>query len=217
MNNTRITKEGHFIFSWALFYIMFSLCLSLFYYYKIEKDPVSFYSNSNKEWSDVRKDISKSDFLETRESWKNITSEIKNLQDPFLKDDKNKYAKSFSDMLSKNLKETIDLIKSKKIKREKEVDSITINDFVHLKTKEKPASLEQYIEKIKLVKEKQKNMKYIKGSFWVFSGSFIFMAMCGMIILTSFSKGHAFYYHNKLSLILLLSVAPAFCLCLTVF
>lgn len=216
MNNTRITKEGHFIFSWALFYIMFSLCLSLFYYNKIEKDPVSFYSNSNKEWSDIRKDISKSDFLETTESWKNITSEVKNLQDPFLKDNKNKYAKSFSDMLSKNLKETIDLIKSKKIKREKEVDSITINDFFHLKTKEKPASLEQYIEKIKLVKEKQKNMKYIKGSFLIFSGSFIFMAMCGMAILAFCSIGNEFYYYNKLSIILL-SVAPAFCLCLTVF
>lgn len=51
MNNIKITKEGHFIFSWVLFYIMLSLCLSLFYYHKIEKDPISFYSNSNKEWS----------------------------------------------------------------------------------------------------------------------------------------------------------------------
>lgn len=215
MNNTRVTKEGHFMFSWALFYIMFSLCLSLFYYNKIEKDPVSFYSNSNKEWSDIRKDISKSDFLETTESWKNITSEIENLQAPFLKDSKNKYAKSFSDMLSKNLKKTIDLIKSKKIKRKKEVDSITINDFSHLKTKEKPASLEEYIEKVKLVKEKQKNMKYIKSIFWIFTGSFMFMAMYGMVILAFFSKGNEFYC-NKLSFLLLsVAPAPAFCLCLT--
>lgn len=214
MKNKTITKPSHFIFSVALFYIMFSLCLSLFYYNKVEKNSVSFYLKFNKEWSDVREEISKNEFLETAESWRSIAYEIDSVQDPFFKNEKNKYTKSFSDMLNKNVKETIDLIKSTKIKREKEADSIAINDFKNLKTKANQGSLELYIKKVKLLKEKQKEMKYIINPGWLFMGNFFVMVAVGLLVLIGMIE-NTLLSCNKIFLFLLL-VAPAFCLYFTI-
>lgn len=216
-NKKIITKKVHFIFSLILFYTILSLGFTLFYYNKVEKDPISFYSNSNKEWSDIREDISKSDFLETTESWRNITSEIKNLQDPFSKDNKDNYRKSFSDMLNKNTKETIDLIKSKEIKRKKEVDSISINDLSHLKINEKKVGLELYIEKIKLLGEKQKKIKYISSPLGIFIQIFSCSVICAFLILLLYGLEADVMYYNNTSLILLSLLTPAFYLVVTVF